>query len=364
MRKLGLVVSVCLLVAVGSSVMSCAKKESASTNATSDLSGKLAAISDKFVPKSLDYSGGSAAMAVGVNATATAQNINPCVGYDLFGCQPVLLRVYISLAKMFFDMTRTVVDTLGVQLGSLADGSSGTVTTPEGTITYNKVSATEYSILMKKDGNPFSFISVNGSSATVKMDFTQSGNPEDRGSFETTVVYTDSDTWTVNALFRNENCDTDDARAPEMINVLIAKSGAVWTGKSMMYNPRWVGDVACTDTPTDGSSMNFYTDFVGDDAAAKVSVFLMQRDKSTLADISDFAMKNLCTKYNFCGDPAPDLSAYNNPFCNPDTTDVAVWDNSCGSYSTAVSAADFGPASDWIIPNVFYTKTVSLPDSI
>ncbi|MEK6706709.1 MAG: hypothetical protein AABZ06_13070 [Bdellovibrionota bacterium] len=347
-------------------IYGCSKNDSTTTNTMSALSGQLDTVSKNFTPSSLDYTS-STVMSLSSSGNMRAQDSNPCAGYDLFGCQPVLLRIYINMAKMFLDLTKQIVSDTSTHLGPLQDGATGIVNQDDKTIYYKKTSDTNYEILIKSSTASMGHIKVTSTGATVIMDMSQLPDSPG-GKFKVEVSYTDENNWSISAMLAGMSCQPDDVRAPRSFWVKMAKANDIWKGKAIIYNPVWASfasEPTCDTTATDSTSMNFYTDFVGDNTAAKASVYMIQRDKTSLSDISTYGMSNLCTNYsiNNCGMGAS-LTAYLNPFCNPAATDVAAWNSSCSGTSTAVSNADFGSASDWIVPYDFYQITITLPDSI
>lgn len=329
-------------------------------NATSSVSSNLETISEDFTPASLSP---------GTSSTAGLKNQqgqsgDPCAeSDDLYDCQPVLLRLYLDMAEMFVDMTQQIVDEVGGRLGSLGDGTSGVETFEGRTIHYSKSSATDFSILMEDTG-PVAYFDINGTVYTLQMDLDNLEEADDAsGKLEVVVNYEADDSWSIEIFILEMDCDSSDPRAPERIHIRVARSGALWKGKAMFYNGRWLSRTAsCSVAESDEESMNIYTDFVASETAAKASVYMMSRAKDDLADIADFGMDQF--PINFSGGGDDNTSDYKNPFCNPASTLDALWDNDCASIDTNVSSADYGPASDWIVPSEFYRETVTLPTSL
>lgn len=352
----------------------CAKDDGTAdttVNATTTLTSNLESVSSTMVPDSLDYSASSIAFTTDDEGGGG----NPCaaVDNDLFACQPVLLRLYLSVAKMFVDLTQGIIEDIGTNLGHLADGSSGTIEiAAEGLeVAYDKTSATEFSFLIKKEGTPAAYISVAGTVISLKMDLStlegsDSGAP---GGFQIDLDYTDENTWNMTAFATGMQCSDDDARAPERIRIKISKADGLWRGKAQFYNGVWLygaspgtqGDPSCAMTATDELSMNFYTDFVGNDAAAKASVYTLQRDIDDLTDIDTWSLAMMGE--NFLGS-ASTTSAYVNSFCNPASTLEATWDDDCSEVDADIAAADYSSATDWVAPLDFYQLEIEIPTSL
>ncbi len=362
----------------------CTKKDAATTAANTDsgvptLVTSLEAVSAKFAPKSLTYDLGNNShldshwsfdSRVKLLQSEARESSDPCaaVGNDLFACQPVLLRLYIALSKTFFDMGTTVIDQVGTQMGAIADGASGTVNIENHQkVVYSKTDSTHFTLLLKDSADAsMGYIKVDGTSINIKMniggiDSTQAGT-----MLGLTMTYTDANNWTVDSTLTGMTCNPDDPRAPKSIWVHIAKADALWKGKAIIYNPIWLdNNPTCSTAEADNISMNFYTNFVGNDTAAKAGVFLIQRNVTSLASIDTYAMSRICDNYMTCNaGTAATVAAFTNPFCNPQATNTATWGDDCTSTAAAVGAADYGLASDWIVPSVFATTTVTIPDSI
>lgn len=335
---------------------------------TTVVSNNLQNISNNFTPSSLDYSSS-------INKPNTfmyqKSNGDPCEGLDLFACQPVLLRLYLDMGQMFLDSAREIVSEIGTNIGDVPDGGSGTASEGDETIDYSKTSSTDFSILMKKSGSPAGYVDVNGNQYTILLDLANmpddSGNSDmQTGKVEIDVTYTDDATWSITVFIAGMACQANDPRAPERVSIQISRANGLWTGKAMLYNGRWFSGISDTSTPSceiaesDAISMNMYTDFVGNNTASKVSVYMMSRTKSDLSDITDFGMDNLSTNF---GIPF-DTSNYGNPFCNSASDLTALWDNDCSSIDTTVGAASYGASSDWIVPSIFYQQTITIPTAL
>lgn len=361
-------------------VFSCSSSSSSSdsdsdSGTTSTVVDDLDTVNNDLAPASLDYTQNTASVnSAQLRASHTlfvegdSERGDPCAeSDDLFDCQPVLLQLYIELAQSMIETVKTVVEEVGVAMGTVSDGSSGTTTLDSMTVEYNKTSATDFSILIGSGETSVGYVDVNNTEYLIQMNLEQILSDEAGSApekMEASVSYTDDATWSITTFMTGFPCDDDDARAPERIYITVSKENGLWSGKAMFYNGRWLyseGDPDCTVEESDELSMNFYTDFVGNDAAAKASVYMMSRTQDSLDDIASFGMDNLSENFPSVSD---DTSAYINPFCNPANTIDALWDDDCSSLDTTVGAADFGSASDWVVPSEFYQQEINLPESL
>lgn len=312
---------------------------------TSDAVSDLETVSTGFTPASLENGNETRNIAV------KQEGSDPCAtADDLFDCQPILLRLYLDMAKDFVDLTKSVIEEVGEGIGDLPDGSSDSIVVEGQTINYSKTSDSLYSILIEEGGEPAAFFDVSGDTYTLKLDLDNLSDAGGQaGQVDIALTYTDAENWSIVVLVAGMECDASDPRAPERIHIRVSRSGAAWTGKAMFYNGRWRADnVSCTTTETDALSMNFYTDFVANDTAARASVYMLSRSATDLSDIEDFGMDG----------------SYLNPFCNPATTLAAVWDDDCSSLDATLSATAYGSADDWIVPSEFYQMAITLPTDL
>lgn len=372
MKKLSMLFSLILFTVMTAACGGGDNSDSSSGNTTTTVVGNnLQSISNNFTPSSLDYSSNSNKPLLTNNTLLHQTSVDPCEGVDLFECQPILLRLYLDMGQMFLDSAREIVSEIGTNLGSIPDGGSGTVTDGDETIYYSKNSSTDFSILMKQSGSSAGYVDVSGSQYTIQLDLANmpddDGNGgEQTGKVDINVTYTDDETWSITVFIAGMACQANDPRAPERVSIQISRANGLWTGKAMLYNGRWFSGISDTSTPScgiaesDAMSMNMYTDFVGNDTASRVSVYMMSRTKSGLTDIADFGMDSLSTNFGIFFD----TSAYSNPFCNSASNLTALWGNDCSSLDTTVSSASYGASSGWIVPNIFYQETITLPTSL
>lgn len=355
------VITMTLMLAQCGSISSNNSSSSSSSSTTSTVTSNIQTVQNDMAPDSLNYTQNAAAS---VSAAKVGSSGNPCENAaDLFDCQPILLQLYMQIAQGMVGAVRTIIDGVGTAMGTVADGSSGSATWGTTSVQYSKTTSTDYSILVLGTGStPVGYVDVSSNVYTVKMDLSNiDDDGGNSGQIQATITYTDANTWSIVFFLTGMACSESDVAAPERIHIQVAKAGGLWIGKAMLYNPRWYGNgLTCSTTPTDGTSMNFYTDFVGDDTAAKAKVYMMQRNKSSLDDIASYGMDSIGS--NFGGGSG--VSAYANPFCNPAGTLDALWINDCTSRDAAVGAAAFGASTDWITPYNFYQLSITIPSSL
>lgn len=344
---------------------SCSKKEepadSGTTgNFTSVAVANMASVSSGYAPASL----GSASQ-----SSLRTMNENPCQGTNgLIDCQPNLLKLYLGISKQMFESVSDMVTQIGSGLGQLPDGASGQVTTEDGQIIiYSKASAEQWSFEMRTAaGVPLAYVSIVGGVYTLEMDSAASGEQGATAKFSSILSFTDSDTWTMTSTIVGMACDANDARAPQNFRIVMNREGALWTGKSMMYLPRWanVGSVNCSSTSDDDKDANIYSDFVADETAARMAVYALKRTRGA-NEISSHPLSQICTEFSpLCGGGSTlgseTPSNYPNPVCIPASTGAGSWNNDCGGVSTTIQSASFGPSTDWLAPSSFHGLTISV----
>ena len=343
----------------------------------SAMAEQLILLNDELLPASLDVDS-TAATAIQGGLRSALESFNPCEGYDPFSCQPVLLRYYLAATRvlvgsMFVTMLAEVVDRIVEHETGFTDGSTGSITVGNRTISWSRVSASDYVILVKDGGSPVFHVVVNGWNTTIQadLDLLQEGGPG--GRMEIAFRFVDLATWNIEARILGQPCRPDDVRAPRNFRLVIRREGGLWKGKAITYHPFFADAApACDSVETDETSMNLYTDFVGDHAAAKANIYFMRRDKEAPDDISEYGLDALCVNYpqilggTACSGPGGQAfpSLYPNPFCNPAATDIARWGDSCQAISARVADGAFGPAADWILPSDFYRQAITLPGSL
>jgi hypothetical protein len=337
---------------------------SATTATTATTVSNLQTVNNDLAPASLDYSANNASISAPTGKASDSGN--PCAAADdLMDCQPILLQLYMELAQEILGSVVTAVNTVGGEMGALADGSAGTETVGGYSVEYSKTTDTDYTILMSLSSTPAIYIDVDGTTYTMTANLAAMSGASSSSTEALSVVvqYTDADTWDVNVFIDGLACTADDVRAPDKIKILVNKASGLWSGKAMLYSSLWrVSDSAtCADTATDDTSMNFYTDFVGNATAAKANVYMMSRALSSLDAIADYELSDYQTNY---GAGFGDTSVYPNAFCNPANTLDALWGNTCSALDATVGDAAFSSADNWVIPSVFSTQSVTVPTTL
>ncbi|MBF0316037.1 MAG: hypothetical protein HQK52_21635 [Oligoflexia bacterium] len=364
----------------------------ASTTSTSATETKLSTVESSLVPSSLTYSSSfTDARGDVADPQVEADSAGPCTGYSYMGCQPVLLRMYMNMTKTFMRVTRLVLNKVGTEMGTVADGSSATETLSDSaTLTYSKTDANNYSILLKDaNGTPAMYLSLASGVVTLKTslqylptsirDSMGTDAPTTNEKIQVTLTYTDENNWNIDSRVVGMACETDDVAAPSTIIIKVAKSSGVWQGKAMMYHPRWIGSSnTCSTTPSDTTATCIYSDFVANNSAAKANVYMLARDVSTIS--STYIINKWCDNYAatlyggntssctglFSNNGTGSASDYVSPFCmDPNSgSPVATWNSTCSSLSSTISAADFGASSDWIAPSSIYSVDITIPSSL
>lgn len=232
-----------------------------------------------------------------------------------------------------------------------------------------------YSSLFEICENPTSlmYLDVTANIYQMKLDITSiSADDKDpsTGVLQVGITFTDSDTWIVAAIVTGKDCEAQDVRAPSSFAVNVTKEGELWTGHAQMYNGVWQQGItggqqpSCSTQATDDLSMMFNTDFVANNTAAKANVYTTERNLATTAEISVHPLSKMCSDYLVAGAGQADTTAYANPFCNPDATDVAVWNDSCASQSSTVANTAFPGVAVFTTPSAFHTQAVTLPSAL
>lgn len=301
-------------------------------------------------------------------ALDVSAQVDPCQGVSDFAvCQSNLIRTYMQFAKQSVDLLTTLTAVIGGSLGEVPDSNSGSST--DGKTSWNKTSADVWSILQRGTNNDsLTYVSINNGVYTMKFDMSKSETEAADKQFEATVNFTDADNWTVDVFFHNGVCDIFDAADPSKVHIKIAKSSGLWTGKAMLYFPRWQAPNTSVNCSTAGSTITMYTDFVGNDTSTKAALYLIPSNVNTMASITNYDIPDFCTNFaaacGGAGEPtAGALAAYPNNWCTTGAGTNPTWGDNCAS-NTAVSGAAFSSASDWTTPDQLVLKTVTLPTSL
>lgn len=347
----------------------CKKKEDDSAtyaNISTQVVANLNTISSGYTPDSLSSGSSSSAGAMS----------DPCEGVTDFAvCQSNLIRHYMLIGKSSVDTVALLAGHIGGALGQIPDGNSGTST--NGKISWSKTSADVWSILSRGTGNAsVAYFSVNNGVYDLKID---SNNDEDNPQarqMEISVNYTDSDTWSVDIYFGNDECDNLQVTDPSKAHIKLTKANGLWTGKAMLYVPRWQapGATAPTCLTAGGASdIAMYTEFVGNDISTKAALYLIKgSDENTAADITsaNYGLPQFCSQYpDSCDGGAGELpnatalNSYTNNWCTTGSGSTPTWGNNCPT-NTDVAGASYTPASEWTTPSALELKTVTMPTSL
>ncbi|MBF0363006.1 MAG: hypothetical protein HQK49_18445 [Oligoflexia bacterium] len=386
-----------------------------SSSTTTATESKLSTVESGLIPSSMVYSSSSSDSFLNIknsdkkstikstikSTTKNTTNISikagsdPCTGYSYMGCQPVLLRLYMNMAKTFMRVTRLILNKMGEKMGSIADGASGTLTLADSsTLTYSKIDTNNFSVLLKDaNGNPSVYLTLVNGVVTLKTSLqyvpstirTSMGAdaPTTNEKIQVTLNYTDSNNWTLDSRIAGMACTADDIGAPNVIVIKVNKSNGVWSGKAMLNSPRWNGissSYTCDTTPTNSTSVCIYTDFVANNTAAKANVYMLARNETTIS--SNYIINKWCDNYAstlYGGNTVNCTNLFKNsstgagtstdyvsPFCmNPVSgVPVASWNNNCSSLDTTISGTEFGANSDWIAPADIYSLDITIPASL
>lgn len=228
-------------------------------------------------------------------------------------------------------------------------------------------------LLAKQSGNPSLHLDVDGSTYILTGDISVLSNGESSGKIKNTIVFTDSTHWTATVQMAGTNCDPTDTRAPRGMEITLARKGNTWDVLAQLYFPAWLhgltsgGQPNCSTTATTDNSMVMYTQAVGDESAAKASVYLM-KTSATLSSLSSYPLSAFCENYLSsiqgvsCTAGQLATSSYPNPYCNKNGTLGAEWNNTCSAYSSTV--ADATLPSGFKEPAVLAATSITVPSSL
>lgn len=355
-----------LAVAVTAIVLfsNCQKKvEAPPENIATAVVSNLSTISAGYTPTSL----------ASVSASGISAQSDPCAGVTDFAvCQSNLIREYLKIGKATVDSISQIAGAVGSALGQVPDGNAGTST--DGKISWNKTSSALWSVIARGTGsNPYVYMSVNGGTYTLKVDANYAETSPAAQQIEATITYTSATDWTVDVFFGNDVCDSTDVGQPSKAHIKLTKANGLWTGKAMLYVPRWQSPgTTLTCASTAGTSeITMYTDFVGNDVSTKAALYLIPASVSDLSSpaISTYDLPDFCTNFgSSCGAgpgqvPVGFLDAKTNNWCTTGAGTTPTWGDSC-STNTAVNAASFSSLSEWTAPAALETKTVTMPTTL
>lgn len=328
------------------------KEDPATTILTEKSSANLQKISLAFLPDSMKLTLGN----------------NPCQGMaGIVDCQTVFMRLYLQTAKTTLELLQGIVADIGTRIGPIADGATGTYAGADGqTGEYTKTNADTYTVLIKKNGVNAVYVSVNGATYRMKVDWALVAPDQGiTGVYQFDIDYTGEEQWSVLTSGYGTSCDSSSVRQPQSFRVKMSRDGSLWRGKGMAYAPRWAvfnPDPTCATTPTDANGMALYADLVGDAAATKYSFSTLKRTRGT-ADIATTPISAFCTEFsslctggNFSGETPASYSGF---VCTV-PSGARTWGSSCASQSATVAAASFGPTEDWTAPSDLAALTLTV----
>ncbi len=354
--------------------------------ALSALASNLNDVDNEFVPESLKVSNSQSKSQSKLVQGKTKED-DICEDGELFDCQPKLLKFYVKTARETFRFSRKLILDIAHNMGSAPDGSSGVIKLKDGiTVEYNKKSFLKFDLLLKEKGQSIGYISVKNGEYDIRldMDVIDKANPDSNGGlFEIAVKFTDRKHWQTNLHITNTHCDESDPSDPEALRIEVNRNDTTWVGQSTIYSPRATIDkatVSCSSPVDDSTAIVMYTDFVGNSTATKSALYMMRRNETSTAQINEYGIDGLCTKYpdlcqslglqlgyaaNVAGtEVANYLGQFSNPFCVQHGSSDVIWNSDCSSSSAEVGSASFRANSDWITPSDFYQMSVELPDSL
>lgn len=346
---------------------------------TTEVVNNIENISKNLIPASLDFTAASANAAGSNIVIANAAEDDACEDYDLFSCQPVLLRVYLEMTNAFLDETLAIIAEAGENIGIIPIGDSGSADLENGlSVEYSHPSENEFSLLILNNDIPAIYLDVDNNNYTLIADTStlpaDQENDTTLGKIELQIDYTDVTIWDVSTTLTDFPCKPLNPWAPQTVQMTIGMNSNIWQGNAMLYSPIWaqsITDLSCDETHDPGLSACIYTEFIADNDAAKANVYMMP-ETATSIDEENSGLDSLCTQYptifglncqNLASFLQIDLSQYQNSFCNPASTDAAEWNNDCSAYSDFIAGAEF-PTSSWIAPNQIPNLHVTLPETI
>ena len=343
----------------------CKKQETtSSSNIASQVVQNLTAVSNGYTPASL---------ASNTTSGVKVQN-DPCAGVSDFAvCQSNLIREYLRIGKSTVDTLSTLAAQIGARLGEVPDGNSGT--SGDGKVSWNKTSADVWSVLLRgTGGNPVAYLSINSGVYTLKVDQTYDESNPTPTQLEATVNFTDSSNWTVDVYFGNDACNSAQVSDPSKAEIKLSKASGLWTGKAMIYVPRWQAPGATAPTcgtAAGAADIAMYTDFVGNDTSTKAALYLIPTTENNVGNINNtnFALPAFCTNWpSACGTgtgqiPVSFLNSYPNNWCTTGPSTNPTWGSDCAS-NAAVTGAAYSNGTNWIAPNTFKSKSVTVPSSL
>ena len=340
----------------------CKKAEETSTpNIATEVVANLSVISNGYNPVSLQSNS---------SASVGAQS-DPCANTTDFAvCQSNLIREYLRIGKSTVDLLSELAGNIGAALGEVPDGNAGT--SANGKISWNKTSAAVWSVLVRGTGAATTaYFSVNNGVYTLKVDKNfDEDDPSDQ-QIEAVVTYTSAAAWTVDVYFGNNVCSAIKPEDPSKAHIVLTKGGGLWTGKAMLFVPRWKAPGTTVSCATTGSEIAMYTDFVGNDESTKAALYLypVPGSASPMGTVSNYEIPDFCTNFPTSCDGGPGeltagvLTPYPNNWCTTGAGTTPTWSDNCSS-NAAVSPAAFSSAAVWTTPYDLKNKSVTMPTTL
>lgn len=365
-----------ILMSVFGLMLSCGKKseeeeESSDTLGSGDDKGvkedseNVGAVSDNMVPGSLAVDTSSELALAG----------NPCEDTEgFFDCQPVLLKLYLSIVQDMVDSTAQILGKSEEYVSKLSVGAEGEEAVSGSKflakIEYKVSSAEEYTLLLHSKKGSFVYLDVDKSEKVKTYDlyFNAANAPDSdqAGVVHATIEFESKTSFTADVSMTGMKCNDDDVRAPNKIRIKVTRDDDVWNGKAMLYHPRFQSsdDDTCDLEISDATEMLMYTDFAGNDDNSSGSLYLLPSNVDDVDNITDYPASSFCSNFSSScsggkgfGDPNP-VSSYGNPFCA--TSDDAQWNADCSDVTTD----DYSAKSMWITPEAMADFTNTFPSKI
>ncbi|OFZ81802.1 MAG: hypothetical protein A2583_11045 [Bdellovibrionales bacterium RIFOXYD1_FULL_53_11] len=339
------------------------------SSASSGTFGNLESLYADIVPKSLTYSSTSLMMPELMGGAAARINPgDPCLGYSLFECQPIMLRMYIEQAKSAFYMVMTVLLRSKTLITEQDDNSSGTVVSPDGyNVLYRKTNNENFEMILKSGSTAVMYFRVQyGSRYLLRMSSAMGGN----GNSESQISYDGRNNWTVSIMRTGLTCSDNNGRTPRSIKVWMNKKDDVWFGAAHVFSPVWAPvpgaapDCAAFDAtpPYDNArGAHFVTRFAGNDSVAKAEVAIMKNEVAAINDSTMDAWALWLFPVNYSSGAA--MPSVKNPFCvRASDINNALWVNNCSSYDGRIAGFSL-VAAGLTAPSDFINAAISFPSS-
>lgn len=368
-------------------IQGCGEKEADNEidPAVVQMSQSLEAVERDFLPAPLELKGTAAEKI----SQKTEEDI--CGDDDLFTCQPKLLKFYVQNSKQAFAFARIATMQAAFGLGRLPDGSSGQVRVEKDNvdIIFNKRSALDFEILVKKDGQSLGYIKSNNKNYHIQYDLDKDVNKDPNslgGKIDIAVTYTGRKSWVTDVLITDVACNPIKVKDPRTARIKVERENDKWTGSATWHSDiagNFSSDVSCNTPGSDEHGLVTYTEFVSNNEASRGALYIMKQNESSTNNIAAYGVNQLCANYEaLCqamgesfGLPTETakvtienlLSIATNPFCiKPSTSGNAVtdWNNDCSSISQEIANKPYLATSEFIAPSTFKDLSIQLPETL